>query len=1020
MSIRNALLLFFLIFSVTGSFAQKTVIHSNDEFNFGRGLELYNKQKYGAAQDFFNRAIEGYGEEKTTRKAEAQYYSAMCAVELFHLESEYLVYKFVTENPENPMVNNAWFRLAGYFFRNKNYPKAIFYYKKVDRYLLNSEEISEYFFNKGYSYYHGNNFAEARVAFYEIKDLDSRYSPPALYYYSHIAYSEENYETALNGFLRLTDDATFSEIAPYYVAQIYYIQKKYEKVVEYAPPLMDSVNEKRAGEMAKIIGESYFYLGQYKESIPYLEKYRDNVEQISVSDRYQLAFAYYMNRNYQEAAKLFESISHINSELSQSALYHLGDCYVNIGDKRKARSAFASASSSDYNQQIQEDALFNYAKLTYELSYSPFNEAIRAFNRYISLYPASRRVDEAYQYLVLAYMNTRNYQMALESLEKISDKDQQMEKAYQRVSFFRGLEIFTNLRFQDAITAFDKSLRYCKYDDTIKARTYYWLAEAYFRLNELSVAENYYKLFMEEPVYSRVPEYAMLNYSMGYLAFSKKDYTEAEKWFLRYIGIERNKYSVTYADALNRIGDTRFMDSRYGEAIDYYTQVIQMGKADADYATFQKGFSQGLIDQPSQKIETLNKLIRDFPSSTYLDDALFELGKTYAQLDSHKQALASYQSIIEKYPNSNYISKTLIQLGLINKTIGNRDIALDYYKKVIADYPGTPEAINALNSIRDIYVEKNAIDEYLAYVGKTGATVSLNEQDSLVYVSAENNYLSGDCTKAISSLDSYIARFPSGNYLLNAHYYRADCLLKERRQDEAFESLKYIIGQPSSMFLEPALVAATRIAFSREDYSTAAELYLKLINTAEKKASVSEAEVGLMRCYVKLNEYQNTIIAAQQVMLQDKVQAEIKREALFNIANAYLKQNDVTAATDWFRKVAVEVNSVEGAEAKYRVAELLYNQGEKDAAEKEIYEFIDLNTPHVYWMGKSFLLLSDILMDKNDQFQALQTLQSVIDYYTIENDGIKEEAIRRKKNITEKTETKPVIPEEEQLEIKIK
>ena len=40
----------------------------------------------------------------------------------------------------------------------------------------------------------------------------------------------------------------------------------------------------------------------------------------------------------------------------------------------------------------------------------PFNEAIRAFNAYITQYPASRRIDEAYHYLVMAYMNTRNYQ----------------------------------------------------------------------------------------------------------------------------------------------------------------------------------------------------------------------------------------------------------------------------------------------------------------------------------------------------------------------------------------------------------------------------------------------------------------------------------------------------------------------------------------------------------------------------------------------------------------------------------
>ena len=106
------------------------------------------------------------------------------------------------------------------------------------------------------------------MTFYEIKDIDTKYAAPALYYYSHIAYIQENYETALQGFLKLVDDETFAPVAPYYIAQIYYLQKKFEKVIEFAPPLMETVSDKRAPEMAKIIGESYFYLGRYEEAIP--------------------------------------------------------------------------------------------------------------------------------------------------------------------------------------------------------------------------------------------------------------------------------------------------------------------------------------------------------------------------------------------------------------------------------------------------------------------------------------------------------------------------------------------------------------------------------------------------------------------------------------------------------------------------------------------------------------------------------------------------------------------------------
>ncbi len=1017
MKVRRILLLIFLVSLIIPLQAQKTQVNTSPDRDYYKGLQLYKNEKYSAAQEFFSKALDRYGSEKSELRAGAMYYSAMCAIELFNMDAEFKVYEFVNQNPESQLINDAHFRLADYMYRKKTYARAISYYNKVERYVLDATQLSEYYFQKGYSYYMINDFENARVCFYEIKDIDSKYSSPALYYYSHIAYDQGNYETALNGFLRLLDDPTFSSIAPYYVTQIYFMQKKYDEIIVFAPPLMDSITEKRVGEMSKIIGDSYFALERYSDALPYLEKYKELNKSLTIGDRYQLAYIYYKTGKFKDAASLFESIAYTNSEISQSSMYNLADCYLKMGDKNKARKAFSAAARMEYNLTIQEDALFNYAKVTYELSYSPFNEAIQAFNRYLSLYPASKRSDEAYNYLVAAYMNTRNYKMAMESLERIKEKDDDMEKALQRVSFFRGLELFTNLRFTDAVVSFDRSLKYSGYDAVIKARTLYWLGEAYFRMNDPSTAEEYYNMFKSEPVAYKVTEYPMLNYSLGYVAFAKKDYPSAGKWFSTYTSLEKNSAAVTLADAFNRLGDTRFIESNYTNAIELYSKVIELNKADVDYAYFQKGFCQGLIDQPKMKVETINKLIKNFPKSAYIDDALFELGKTYAQLDMPVDALNSYQRLATEFPNSNYMSRTLSQLGLISNTSGNSTQALTYYKQVVRDYPGTPESSNALKSIKDIYVDQNNVDAYLVYVDEIGKVISTMEQDSLMYSAAENSYLSGDCAKAIQSLDSYISRFSNGNFLLNAHYYRADCLLKQNLQDEAFTSLEYIISQPANMFSEPALLAASRITYGKGDYNRSAELFIKLIELGEKKANISEAQIGLMRCYVKLDEYKNIISAANQVLMQEKIQTEIQREALFSIANAYLRQNDSPAALDWFSKVAVEVNSREGAESKFRVAELNFIQGDKKRAEEVIYEFIELNTPHAFWMGKSFILLAEIFQSAGDDFQALQTLQSVIDYYTEENDGIKTTATEAKKAITDRLNAKETQPVQEPMEI---
>ena len=260
------------------------------------------------------------------------------------------------------------------------------------------------------------------------------------------------------------------------------------------------------------------------------------------------------------------------------------------------------------------------------------------------------------------------------------------------------MELYTNLRFTDAVISFDKSLQFGEHDPVIKARTLYWLAESYYRLGDISAASEFYRLFNSDTYAPRAAEFKMLNYSLGYLSFSKKEYAEAEKWFSTYVRLESDKTSVTYADAYNRLGDCRFIATSYWQAIEHYDNVIKLGKADVPYALFQKAFSLGLVDRPQRKIEVLNQLLANFPSTSYTDDALFELGRTWVLIDKPKEAILNYQKIINDHPQSNYVSRSLVQLGLIHRNAGDNTKALEYYKRVVDNYSGTPEADITLRS----------------------------------------------------------------------------------------------------------------------------------------------------------------------------------------------------------------------------------------------------------------------------------------------------------------------------------
>jgi tetratricopeptide (TPR) repeat protein len=1002
--------------------AQQTPLQTRDDSRYQQGLELYENGKYSAAQQIFHQLALENGTSNTEIGSRSEYYEAMCALRLFNSDAEYLVTRYVANNVESPFTNSIYFALANYFYQSKSYGNALDYYEKADYLQLSKNEQAEYYFKSGYCYFMKDNLDKARYAFGEIKDIDTKYTAPALYYYSHINYQQKNYQTALDGFLKLRTDENFGPIVPYYITYIYFIQKKYEEVIAYAPSLMEKVSDKRIAEVSRIIGESYCKLARYKEALPYLEQYMEKAASVSSGDKYELAYAYYTTGDLQKAARLFGSISGENSLLGQNALYHLADCYLKLNDKSSARMAFFSASKMDFNTDIQEDALFNYALVTYETSSSPFNEAIQGFNEYLENYPASRRSDEAYHYLVLAYLNARNYKLALASIEKIRKKDNEINAAYQKIAYFRGLELFNDLRYDEAIKLLDLSALHGSYDPKLMALSMYWKGEALYRKNDYPGAFEQYEKFLSQAAAAGTDEYGLAHYNVAYCYFELKEYPEALVWFKKYLSLAEHRPDKIYGDALNRTADCYFIQTDYSPAIQYYDQCIRVNKTGVDYALFQKGISLGIQGKHAEKIQVLTGLISSWPSSSFRADALYQIAESYVRLDQPDKAVPYFNQVMNDFPASSYVRKALVSLGLLYYNANRFDESVMYYKKAISDYPGTEEAQNALAGLKNVYIDMHEVDAYFAYTKGLGAMadVDIREQDSLSYVSAEKLYMAGDCGRSIRSLTNYIQNHPDGNFLLNAHFYKGDCNYKLNQLEDAIQSFDYIISRPASMFTEAALQGASRIRYSQQNYSAALGYYSKLENVAESRANILEARMGMLRCHYMLEEYKEVIEIADRILLTEKLPADLERETRFKKAKSLLATDRQMLALNEFMTVAKEVKSAEGAESKFRVAEIYFTRKDYDNAEKEIIDFSDKTTPHQYWMARSFILWSDIFVIKGNDFQAGQTLQSIIDYYENADDGILALARDKLKVLKDKQAPPAKAAEQQELEIDVK
>ncbi|MBS1637049.1 MAG: tetratricopeptide repeat protein [Bacteroidetes bacterium] len=975
----------FLICLTAGflGFAQKTQFYLDKEALYKSGLELFDKKQYTASEKAFidyMATIQG----NTLLKTDAEFYAAACAVELFHKDGEWRMREFIEHHPESNKIKTAYFYLGKSNFRKKKYDETIKYLEKVDIYELSKEDLAELYFKRGYSYFETSNFEKAKTDFYEIKDVDNKYAHPANYYYSHIAYHEKNYEIALQGFNRLLNNETFGPVVPYYITQIYFIQGKYEEVIKNAPALLNDSNHiQKAGEINRMIGESYFHTKDYGNALTYLKRSESSAG-LNVQGNYQLGYCYYQIKDYTNAMAHLEKTVDAKDSLAQNAWYHLADCYIQANDKNKARNAYYAAYNMDFDPMIKEDALFSYAKLCYELSFAPYNDAVNAFNTYIKNYPASARKDEAYKYLINVYSTTKNYKEAIASIEKLHPQEPQLKTVYQKLIYFRGVEFFNNNVPDSAEAYFKKSLR-INFDKTYNALSLYWLGEISYQRKDYSTAIETWKSFQINEGAFSLKEYDLSNYNIGYAYFQQKgkdNFANANIAFRKFL-LTKQTYDVhKIADANVRTADCYFMTGDYAQAADRYETAIALNKVDVDYCMYQKALCSGLVKNYKEKINDLKAIETKYPKSNYLASSIYEIAETYSQNTNEPgNAIEYYERILKEYPNSSFVNSALANIGQIYYNQNQDEKAFTYFDKLVKKDKNSPEAKEtALPDIRKIFEEAGKIDEMEAYFKALGNPLASNEIESSLYEAARKAYYDEkNFDAAMSKFESYITKYPDGKYILEAQYCYGECTYSKAMFDKALAAYQYVIGKPRNLYSEASLIKACYILYKDKKYEDALPLYQQLQEYAETPANKLTGRLGAMRCAFNLNRYETALTESNGVLTTEKISPQQTNEAKYDKARSLFELQRYDDALIEFKAMAKTSRNLTGAEALYYIARIYYVKQDYKEVEKTINSLVSYDYSNDDWNTKGLLLLADSYMARGDDADAELMLQTILD-----------------------------------------
>src|SRR3989338_5140505 len=500
--------------------------------------------------------------------------------------------------------------------------------------------------------------------------------------------------------------------------------------------------------------------------------------------------------------------------------------------------AFVCAQETDSDKKEQEE--LSLAVGAFENGF--YDTSLNLLNKFISLFPQGALSPEADLYIGRCYFNQKKYALPIEQFNRLLDSEP------------RGRTI--NLK--DAAVYKDK--------------IYYWLAESYFRSQDIPSALNFYEKLALECLDSAY--LAQAYYSLGWCLFEQGKFKEAQDKFSAF----KDKFP---GNLLAREADYKIAECLYN--LKDYSQLKSYGEyLEKNYYLRPNSAQSGNI--PEVFLDTSGKRLIKF----YLAESGFYLKDYPYAIDNYTRALA--QDSDDDFKNSVYLG-----LGWSYLKSGDYALALMNFDKPLSAESGGyfenallgralalgmslrfPEAIENYNKL--ISRSKDAAIVLEAYIGK-----------------AEALYNQGDYSQSISAYKEAEGRINpevSGSFSDRISYGLGLSYLKSGNTEQALKEFSSLADSSKDNSLRvSALTEMAEASLESGESKKAIGICEGILKDYPDCANCGYVYSGLGLALLKSREYSRAIEVLKSAIA--KYSESPARETInFYLGTAYYEQDD--------------------------------------------------------------------------------------------------------------------------------
>ena len=960
--------------------SQDLLSQKKSERLFKSGIDFIEHGEFGAARETFSNFLSN-SSQQDLKRGDAEYYLAFCALNLYHADGEKLIESFIAQNTNNPKSTTAYYDLANFFYNEKNYARASVYFGKADFLALSGEQQNSGRFRWGYSLFNLKKLKEALDEFNFIKAQGGQYGPAASYYAGFIEYSKADYEIALTDLKRAEQSPAYASIVPYLIANLYYKQRNYDQLLSYISSIKSKDKLTNAEEIALLSAEANFKKTDYKNAFDGYSDYLESKE--GSSDKgvlFRAGYSAFAIGQDDKALDWLKQSALDNDSTGFYSSYYLGSIYLKKQQKPLAAIAFDNARKFKSDKRMAEESTFQLAKISYDLGLP--DKAINEFEKFVIEFPSSIHITEVKELLSHAYLNANNYNKAIEYIESFTKRNQNLDRAYQKATLLKGIELFNKEEYLPAVQSFEKSLKF-PIDQEYMAEASFWCGEAYSIGRKFEQATEHYQSIIGLVDFRNEELVAKARYGLGYAYFNLQQYDRALFNFKEFVN-KSTKANLNHVDGIIRLADCYYVTKAYPDALTYYKKAIQYNSVDGDYTHLQTGVILSIQRKYVEAAAELDQVIKNYPQSRFMDEALYQRAELDFVQGNYAASVSGYSKLLNTSKSSRFLPNGYLRRAASYYNLKNYNKTSDDYIAILVQFPAHPltnEVLLPLQEALNLAGRSTEFEKYLTQF-KT-ANPGAKGIEVVEFESAKTLYFNQDYTKAIQSLGNYAASYPESPRLSEAKYYQAESYYRLKDIPKALEIYYILKVDQTFSFANKVTARIAELEFKQGRFEKAIPELHRLAKIATNKKEQYNAWSGLMESHYFLAQYDSSVFYAQLILKNGNVNASAQNKASVYIGKSAMAKGDYETAKDEFINTLNTAQDEYGAEAKYLLGEILYLNKEYKQSNEILVELRSVFTTYTEWVGKSLLLSADNYEALGEIFQAKGTLESLIENFPL-------------------------------------